>query len=571
MQDQTNLNEKYLIWAILIVAFAIRFLGVWWGYPLLLHGDEKGEIVTGAYDILDFKSSGGVAPITHNGPLLKYLLALVFGTWGLIGAFFSSIDSMVALWKSSTIDTIVARVIVGVVPGTMAVWILHLAGRRFGGQITGLAAAFFLAVALKHVEFSHIATSDASAVLWATLVLYFSLRFVDTGQHRDLRWSAIFWAAAVATKLSAAPTIVMPVAAILLREGTSIRLRFSGLANLVLFGFAALLFFHLPYVTRPVELIRLVTTTLLVQTFYFKKGFFWFFRPDIYPAHEAPTAGIGVTLLVICIVGLLWSLLSPGRKRWIALAFPVVFYLIIGSSQVKLTRYFLPMVPFLCLWGGYFIARIHSLLPSRLSTGIRGVIIIMITIAIAWPNIFHSTGFSLQCADGNSIIEFDRDIRNIIPPNANWASIDYAPLVHPQRANFHAIPMAHDTRDAHMRESISQLRRKIPTLVNLMEGLDFSTSVKYTYFDTPLDSLVDRFGLTYMAISGTAVQSWYETPEKFLRYPQEVSVLRNTIRDLQTKWELVYKATPRYHQTWGETDGGRPPVLYLYRYPGNNQ
>lgn len=136
MVNRTDKSAKILLISIIALAFLLRFMGIWWGYPALLHGGERGEIVSGAFEILDFNSSGGVTEITHNGPLLKYLMALIFGIWGVVGSAIHSLDGMVELWKSTTVDHIVARVIMELIAGTLTVWLMYRIGLRFARKTT---------------------------------------------------------------------------------------------------------------------------------------------------------------------------------------------------------------------------------------------------------------------------------------------------------------------------------------------------------------------------------------------------------------------------------------------------
>ena len=52
---------------------------------------------------------------------------------------------------------------------------------------------------------------------------------------------------------------------------------------------------------------------------------------------------------------------------------------------------------------------------------------------------------------------------------------------------------------------------------------------------------------------------------------EDVEILMESHRQLKSNWELVYEERPRYRQTWGESDGGRPSVMYLYHYRGEEQ
>ncbi|MBL7191939.1 glycosyltransferase family 39 protein [bacterium] len=551
---------------IILSAFIIRFVGIWWGYPVLLHGDEQGEIVSGAFDILDFGASNGVPPITHNGPLLKYLMAFIFGIWGIIGSLFVSMQGMIDIWKASTIDHIIARIVIGLLAGTFTVYMLYRIGSRFGGRICGLAAAFLLAVTFKHVEFSHLATSDISAVLLVVLVLHFALKYIDSGRLSELRWSGIFWGAAAAVKLSTMPALIIPFTAWVLAKPPSVKGKWQGIINLVLFSFGAAALFHLPYLANPLSFIKEIVFTLLVQTFYYDKGFFWYFRPDIFPASELPTAGMGFTLLLVCLAGLTASLIAPGKKKWVVLAFPIIFYLIIGNAQVKLTRYFLPMIPFLCLWGGYLFQAVYGVLKDRLPKRLLTAGILAIILVLTAPNIYNSFLFNYNCTLENSAVIFTRNLDNYIEPDTKWGIANYFPTAGRLPGQPRQFSFSETSKQRHDREKIGQIKEKMPFINKLMKDVKIREA-RYSFEESAPETLRVKYGIEYFVISSVSLNKFYYIPAKHFRYPDEIAIVNKNIDILMNEWELVYKEEPLHELKWGECHGGKQVTMYLYRCP----
>ena len=124
---------------ILAVALALRLWGVAQGLPYAYNADENAHFVPGAIGLFGH----GLNPHYFvNPPAYTYLLHVVFGAWfggraGVSNTFAAPSDRGVR-----------RRAVTAAVVGTLAVWLLYLAGGRFCDRRVGLLAAALLAVAL---------------------------------------------------------------------------------------------------------------------------------------------------------------------------------------------------------------------------------------------------------------------------------------------------------------------------------------------------------------------------------------------------------------------------------------
>jgi hypothetical protein len=70
------------------------------------------------------------------------------------------------------------------------------------------------------------------------------------------------------------------------------------------------------------------------------------------------STGFGGLLLIFCVAGLIWGLTRRDKSIWIILSFGALYFLMIGSFQVKFLRYTFPLYPVLAVGGGYWLGRV---------------------------------------------------------------------------------------------------------------------------------------------------------------------------------------------------------------------
>jgi hypothetical protein len=68
--------------------------------------------------------------------------------------------------------------------------------------------------------------------------------------------------------------------------------------------------------------------------------------------------GLGIPLLVVALAGACWLLATRRRDAALVLAFPLLFFVAMGSSQLAYARWMVPVIPFLCLTAGVLIDRV---------------------------------------------------------------------------------------------------------------------------------------------------------------------------------------------------------------------
>src|SRR3954452_24551393 len=147
---------------LLVGTFLLRVWGIKHGLPYSYNADENAHFVPKAIGLF---GHGWNPHYFVNPPAYTYLLHVIFDVW------FGGREGVSRAYATNQAEVfVVARVTVAVV-GTLAVWLLYLAGARLFDRRVGLLAAGLLAVAFLPVFYSHLALNDVPTLLGVTLAL----------------------------------------------------------------------------------------------------------------------------------------------------------------------------------------------------------------------------------------------------------------------------------------------------------------------------------------------------------------------------------------------------------------
>jgi 4-amino-4-deoxy-L-arabinose transferase-like glycosyltransferase len=188
---------------VLAVALALRLWGNHSGLPWSYNVDEAQHFVPFAVAMLH----GNLDPGGYfaNPPAYTYLLAGVFKL------AFGSRAAHIYRSADSTQIWVAARVTSAVL-GTLAVWLLYLAGARLFDRRTGLIACAVMAVAFLPVFYGKLALNDSPTLAPVCLSLWGSAGIARFGRKRDFVVAALGLGLAAATKYTggivAAPLVV---------------------------------------------------------------------------------------------------------------------------------------------------------------------------------------------------------------------------------------------------------------------------------------------------------------------------------------------------------------------------
>ncbi len=174
--------KKKITWilaGVVILGFTLRLVGITYGLPLWLVGDEP-PFVLGALKMIDLKTilpvlhTNEFAPVLYFSPYLSYVYLLPFIV--ILGKAYLSFHGSVAAFSLLLLADlshffIVARIISAIV-GTATILLLFRVGKNiFKNETTALLGAVFLAFSPTHVLLSHWGRDWIMATFFFTLLL----------------------------------------------------------------------------------------------------------------------------------------------------------------------------------------------------------------------------------------------------------------------------------------------------------------------------------------------------------------------------------------------------------------
>ncbi|HTL01135.1 MAG TPA: glycosyltransferase family 39 protein [Vicinamibacterales bacterium] len=347
--------------AIVVAAASVRFWGLAFGLP---HTNTRPD----EYFIIDVAQSfvrGNFLPKFYDYPwLLMWIVAglyLLYYSLGRLTGAFQSVAQFLASWKFQWTPFFLIPRGLSAVMGTVTVLVVFRLARRAWGDVTGLVAALFMALAFIHVRDSHFGTTDITM----TCLLIWSVSFLIDGhvskRRRDFAIGGILGGLAAATKYNAALLIVPLVTSYLLnifehapeerrQAMRDPRLFVYGLPFLAAFAVGVpFLLFDLPGFRSEMELLR---QSMELGSGGLDLGAGWMHHLDFSLRY-----GLGLPLLAAALAGTVVTLWFEPRLGLLLFTFPISYFIVAGSVRNLFFRYVIPMVPFLCIAAARLVTR----------------------------------------------------------------------------------------------------------------------------------------------------------------------------------------------------------------------
>lgn len=374
-----------------------------------------------ALDTLGFNSDeavyAGQAAAIANAPNLNEIFP-IFRAHPLLYQY------MIALAFQISVSDILARIVAALI-GVATILIVYRLGKTLYDPWVGILAAFFMAVMPYHVVVSRQVLLDGPMTLFATLTLYFMVRFAET--ERPV-WLYAAGATMGLTMLSKETGVVF-IASIFIFLALSPWIRVRIRDVIIAVTSMALIFASFPLT------LALAggggsqrTQQYLVWQLLRRPNHTW----DFYLANVTPV--IGPLLILISIFGLIWL-----RKKWswretLLTSWIVVPAIFFELWPTKGFQYLLPIVPAITVLAGRTIRSLVLDPPPipRVGPNSRAIIGIALTALVAisliiptWQRIYPSA--SAEFLAGGGGLAGGREaglwIRTNLPENATLMTI----------------------------------------------------------------------------------------------------------------------------------------------------
>jgi 4-amino-4-deoxy-L-arabinose transferase-like glycosyltransferase len=239
--------------------------------------------------------------------------------------------------------------------GIATIAALFGAAQELFSKRVALLASAFLAVAFLHVRDSHFGVTDVPATFLTVCAFWASVRCAAKGVTlRRVAVAGVLCGLATSTKYNTALVLLPAIVAIVWpRENLRPALAVRALAVLLLC--AAIAFVAgTPYAVLDSPTFLAAVTGI---GRHLGAGHVVMARGWTYHAIFTLRYGLGIPLLAGAGLGGLWLIARQPRAAALTLAFPVPYYIVLGSGLTVFVRYMVPIVPFACLAAAVFVDR----------------------------------------------------------------------------------------------------------------------------------------------------------------------------------------------------------------------
>jgi 4-amino-4-deoxy-L-arabinose transferase-like glycosyltransferase len=408
------MRRSHLVLAlILVIAAVLRFWALGAGIPYSIGVDEP-ELMNRAVEMM---RTGDFNPRFFDYPGFYIYVQLVVACARFLAG--ATVGEWTSLNDVSPTDFYVWGRAVTAFLGTATVYLVYLAGTRWGTRYAALAAGLFAVMPL-HVRESHFVLTDVPATFLVTLALVLSLRASEHARASAFAWAGAAAGLAGATKYPGALSLMLPLIAVWMTPGTRpsrlvacLAVLGSGVGAFLLAAPYTIL--DLPgFLNGYAHLASYYSgaqppdPTWLVYLKHLRNSLHW-------PAFLMVTAGF--------VLAIARSVRGSGRVRWMLVAvFPVVFFWFVSRQTLIYARYLLPMIPFLCILAAAAVVSGVSLLRRfDIPRAPRTALIAALTVAALLPPAVQAIGWNRMVSQTSTVDQAHQWIIENIPKGSKLA------------------------------------------------------------------------------------------------------------------------------------------------------
>jgi uncharacterized protein (TIGR03382 family) len=377
---------KWAPWValLLVLSFALRVWGAKQGLPYAYNADENAHFVPKAIGLF---GHGWNPNYFVNPPAYTYLLHVVFAAW------FGGRAGVSSSYAADPTDVFFVARVVSAACGTIAVWLLYLAGTKlFGDRRVGFLGAGLLGVGFLPVFYSHLALNDVPTLAPICLALYGTAGIVRQGRLVDFLLAGAGVGLACSTKYTGGIALLPVLAAAAGWLVGRRRLRRSTvIGGLALAGLcaAAVFFVTNPYALLDYSAFRdgLNHQTSVADDALGKLGL----TEDNGLAYYLWTItwGLGWVPAVAAAIGVVLTARDNWRIALVLVPAPVLFLVFMGTQERFFGRWLMPVFPMICLLAAYAVVR-AALLVGRRRPVLAPTMLVLVTALLCGQGLVYS-------------------------------------------------------------------------------------------------------------------------------------------------------------------------------------
>jgi hypothetical protein len=376
--------SSVLLIAIVVAGACVRFWGLSFGLPHTLAQPDESLVARTAIDV----ARGIFNPGFFNYPsLFMYATGGAYAVYcdvRVLAGVFPSMTACTATWPVRWEPFFLIARAISAVSGTVTIWTVFRLGVRAFDRTTGMAGALFMAFAFLPVRDSHFGVTDTAMTALTVAAVLALVCAHDRPSARGFGVAGLLAGLAASTKynglLLLAPMTVSRVRHWIEAPRRAFDWRMPIFGAAMACAFVAGTPFSLIDRARfwhdaVGEMSHLAGGHGVLLSVGWRQHLFVTLR-----------YGLTVPLLLAGLAGACWAAKRLPRQTALVLAFPIVYYAVAGRGYTVFARYMLPVIPFLCLMAGFFVARAAERLTRNRSPSIAEGCAAVIAVLLVLPS-----------------------------------------------------------------------------------------------------------------------------------------------------------------------------------------
>jgi len=445
-------RHRVCLGMVLLLAFLLRVWSIDFGLPYLYHPDEPNKI---AMAQTMFKT-GDLNPHYFKKPtLFIYLNALLYFPYYWVGSFLGwftcradipgPLMLTMGVGRISSVPVLMGRVLTALF-GVLGVYFIYQVSRQvFVGRSIPLLSSLLLALSPTHANNSRYITVNVFLTAAVLAVTWASHRVYQRGRRGDYLAAGALCGLAVAFKYPGALAVSTLIVAHFIREGwRGIRSR-----NL-----------YVALMMVPVAFVALTPFAVLDYPQFLSDTLF---EAQHYSTGHAGMEGEALkwylsyawrsegVLAILALVYVVYGVVFRGKPLVLLATFPVLYFVFISSFVVRNDRTFLPVVPYLCVFGSAAIVKmwqsvaVRSAQPRRAWIWLLTLMVTLISIGTMSANSLVYAN-QLRLPDGREL--GSAWVEENISPGAKIAVESYGAFISPELYEVYGVNamIDHDTQ-----------------------------------------------------------------------------------------------------------------------------
>jgi tetratricopeptide (TPR) repeat protein/4-amino-4-deoxy-L-arabinose transferase-like glycosyltransferase len=440
----TPVRRNILLTLVVIAGAYLRLSNLGWGLPEVFEEAtpwrQAWEMWGGASGKLDFN------PHFFNYPAFSFYIqwigqAIVYIAGRATGEF-STVADMQASFESDPGRFILVGRFITTLFGIASIYLVYRVGRAVFSQAAGLIAALFLAFNFSHIRRGQFIATDVPLLFFVLLAFYFIYRIATDGSRRHYLWAGVCVGLAAGVKYPGFLTAAGVVAAHIYRH---LRLRHGWRVTV-----------SDAYIWMCGALALLVFFTVSPYCFVDYAGFlkdFRFERAHMKIGHfGAPEQAVSyhrylisifpavltVPIAILAVLGVVLGLVKHRGLTVFLLAFPLVYFAVVGSWKTAADHYMFPVLPFLLIYAAFFLVSVFEKIPSPR----KGLLLGVASCIILIPSVLEVHSFYARQDTPDNRTVAREWIRANLDRGAGIVKEEYTPDLDPREYAVFELPLS---------------------------------------------------------------------------------------------------------------------------------